>query len=126
LVGEAVPQFVCDSWAKGRRLYNMYGPTEATCGATIKRLQPEQPISIGHPNPSSRVYVLDRNRQLMPPGAVGEIFIAGIQVSQGYLGSPMKPAQNFCLIVCFQREKNECIRPGIADTGISTQGKYIV
>ena len=66
----------------------MYGPTEATCGATIKRLQPEQPISIGHPNPSSRVYVLDRNQQLMPPGAVGEIFIAGIQVSQGYLGQP--------------------------------------
>ncbi|KAF1949863.1 BcNRPS1, nonribosomal peptide synthetase [Byssothecium circinans] len=88
LVGEAVPQAVCDTWGADRLLFNMYGPTEATCGATIKQLLPNQAVSLGHPNPSSRVYILDRDQHLLPPGAVGEIYLAGIQVSQGYISLP--------------------------------------
>ena len=59
----------------------MYGPTEATCGATIKRLLPGLPIDIGRPNPSSRIYILNSHQRLVPPGVCGEIFIAGIQVA---------------------------------------------
>ncbi|KAH8722621.1 hypothetical protein GQ44DRAFT_587702, partial [Phaeosphaeriaceae sp. PMI808] len=88
LVGEAVPQSVCDAWGEGRLLFNMYGPTEATGGATIKRLLSHQTVSLGHPNPSSRVYILDRNHCLLPPGAVGELYLAGIQVSNGYINLP--------------------------------------
>ena len=65
----------------------MYGPTEATCGATIKRLQPGLSVNIGHPNPSSRLYILDRHRRLLPPNVVGEIYIAGVQVARGYVGN---------------------------------------
>ena len=36
LVGEHVPQSVNDNWTAMKTVYNMYGPTEATCGATIK------------------------------------------------------------------------------------------
>jgi hypothetical protein len=75
----------------------MYGPTESTCGATIKRLSAGEKVSIGYPNPSTRVYVLDRNRQLMPPGTVGEIYTAGVQVSQGYLGQPEQTQQKFSI-----------------------------
>lgn len=73
----------------------MYGPTEATCGATIKQLAPGQPVTLGRPTPSSRVYILDRNRRLLPPGAVGELYLAGIQVSHGYINLPTENANRF-------------------------------
>ncbi|KXX77992.1 Nonribosomal peptide synthetase 10 [Madurella mycetomatis] len=87
LIGEAVPQHVCDDWAVAKDVvFNMYGPTEATCGATTARLRPGVPVTVGRPNPSCRVYVLDRNLQLTPPGFVGEIYLAGVQVAVGYVG----------------------------------------
>ncbi|KAI1208210.1 acetyl-CoA synthetase-like protein [Annulohypoxylon truncatum] len=95
LVGEAVPQSVCDTWARNRSLYNMYGPTETTCGTTIKRLLPNEAVTLGRPNSSSRVYILDRNNDLLPPGAVGELHIAGIQVSRGYIGMPELNTKHF-------------------------------
>lgn len=73
----------------------MYGPTEATCGATIKRLLPKLPVDLGFPNPSSRVYILDRHHRLLPRGLVGEIFLAGIQIATGYIGNPEATARSF-------------------------------
>ncbi|KAI0470479.1 hypothetical protein GGR56DRAFT_660535 [Xylariaceae sp. FL0804] len=86
LVGEPVPQQVCDTWAKTKRVYNMYGPTESTCGATIEELRQAKPVTIGRPNLSSRVYILDRHRRPCPPNVIGDLFIAGVQVADGYLG----------------------------------------
>lgn len=97
LVGEAVPESLCETWPRNRFLYNMYGPTEATCGATIKRLLPNQAVTLGRPNPTSRVYILDRHHRLLPPGAVGEVYLAGIQVSNGYIGLPELNADRFLL-----------------------------
>lgn len=95
LVGEPVPQRVCDTWGAGKTVYNMYGPTEATCGATIKLLSPGKPVTIGGPNPTTRIYVLDHRQRLAPPGRVGEIYLAGVQVSQGYLNRPELSAKCF-------------------------------
>ncbi|OJD30963.1 nonribosomal peptide synthase-like protein [Diplodia corticola] len=96
LVGEQVPPSVVEQWAPGRKLYNMYGPTEGTCGATIARLTPGRAVTIGRPNPTSRVYLLGpAGRRLVPPGAVGEICIAGVQVARGYVGLPAETAARF-------------------------------
>ncbi|PSN67008.1 acetyl-CoA synthetase-like protein [Corynespora cassiicola Philippines] len=73
----------------------MYGPTEGTGGATIARLKPGQPVTIGRPNPTSRVYILGRCGRLMPPGAIGEIHIAGAQVAIGYANLPEETAARF-------------------------------
>ncbi|KAI6263078.1 NRPS [Pyricularia oryzae] len=88
LVGEPVPQAVADAWSACKDVYNMYGPTEATCGATIKRLRSGQDVNIGRPNPSTRVYVLNSSGGLSQPGMVGRIHLAGVQVSRGYHGMP--------------------------------------
>ncbi|PVH97234.1 AMP-dependent synthetase and ligase, partial [Periconia macrospinosa] len=61
--------------------YNMYGPTEGTGGATIARLVAGRPVTIGRPNPTSRLYIMGRGGRPLPPGAVGEIHIAGVQVA---------------------------------------------
>lgn len=95
LVGEPVPQYVNDVWSSATTLYNMYGPTEATCGATIQRLLPGQTVTIGGPNPTTRIYILGQNQQLLPPGVVGEIYCAGVQVANGYIGRPELNAERF-------------------------------
>ncbi|KAF2809436.1 BcNRPS1, nonribosomal peptide synthetase [Mytilinidion resinicola] len=95
VVGEPMPQYVNDIWSKSKNMYNMYGPTEATCGATIQPLRPGRRVTIGPPNPTTRVYILDRNQQLVPPGVVGEIYCAGVQVARGYIGRAELTAEKF-------------------------------
>lgn len=95
VVGEPVPQYVNDLWSKHVNMYNMYGPTEATCGATIQKLSPGRKVTIGPPNPTTRIYILDRNQQLVPPGVIGEIYCAGVQVARGYVGRPELTAEKF-------------------------------
>ncbi|EAW11035.1 nonribosomal peptide synthetase gliP [Aspergillus clavatus NRRL 1] len=95
LVGEPVPTEVVDKWAQHKTLYNMYGPTEGTCGATIKRLLRQQRVTIGPPNPSTRLYIMNRQQELLPPGVIGEIYIAGVQVAREYIGMPQQTAERF-------------------------------
>ncbi|KAI1942954.1 hypothetical protein LOZ57_005251 [Ophidiomyces ophidiicola] len=96
LVGEPVPQEVNDRWASQKILYNMYGPTEGTGGATIGRLLPGKAVTIGRPNPSTRVYIMDRNMCLVPPGMRGEICLAGVQVARGYMNLTAETSERFC------------------------------
>lgn len=95
MVGEPVPQVVSDRWSSVKQLYNMYGPTEGTCGATIKRLYPGKPVTIGAPNPTTRVYILDARGRLAQPGMVGEIYLAGVQVARGYIGLETETKERF-------------------------------
>lgn len=90
-----MPQTVNDRWAAHKSLYNMYGPTEVTCGATTKQLLPGQPVTCGIPNPSVRLYILNDKQRLVPSGVIGEIYISGIQVSEGYVGRPLETARSF-------------------------------
>ncbi|OTA92430.1 hypothetical protein M434DRAFT_21881 [Hypoxylon sp. CO27-5] len=95
LVGEPVKQSVNDRWGAKKLLYNMYGPTEGTCGATIKRLVPGQAVTIGHPNPTTRVYIVNSKGQSVPRGMIGELCVAGVQVARGYVGMPDLTADRF-------------------------------
>jgi hypothetical protein len=73
----------------------MYGPTEGTCGATIKRLLPGEPVTIGVPNPSTRVYILKSRRGFSQPGVIGEIYLAGVQVARGYINMAEATSERF-------------------------------
>ena len=90
----------------------MYGPTEGTCGATIQKLVPGRPVSIGAPNPSTRVYILDRDGRLAPPGVVGEIYLAGVQVAKGYIGRPDETAARFLTDNIFGKAGERMYRTG--------------
>lgn len=61
----------------------MDGPMEATFGAAIKQLALNEDARLGQANPSSRLYTLGRSHYLLSPGAVGELCLAGIRVSNG-------------------------------------------
>jgi amino acid adenylation domain-containing protein len=73
------------------RLFNEYGPTEATVWSTVHECRPsgeQLVVPIGQPIAGSRVYVLDRALQPVQAGEAGEIYIAGEGVARGYWRSP--------------------------------------
>jgi amino acid adenylation domain-containing protein len=73
------------------QIYNTYGPTECTDIATCYELQPDHlqdEIPIGKPIPGVNVYILDKNKKLVPMGIEGELFIGGFGVSNGYIHDP--------------------------------------
>ena len=81
---------------RGSELWNMYGPTETTVWSTLDRVAPgDGRITIGRPIDRTRVYLLDPDLALVPPGVVGEIFIGGDGVARGYLGRSDLTAERF-------------------------------
>ncbi|WP_425426503.1 non-ribosomal peptide synthase/polyketide synthase [Amycolatopsis australiensis] len=76
---------------------DVYGPTETTTFATVHPLPGEVPdvVPIGKPLDNTRVYVLDGDLRLAPPGAPGELHIAGAGLARGYLGRPGLTADRF-------------------------------
>ena len=95
VVGESLPQSVSDAWSSRIRLLNMYGPTEGTCGATTRLMKPGWRVTIGTPNPTTRLHILDRHENFCPPNVSGEIHLAGIQVAKGYVGRPEETWNKF-------------------------------
>ena len=76
---------------KGYHLHNGYGPTETTVLTTIYRVdEKRKDIPIGKPLDNLRLYIVDGRGQRLPVGAVGELWVAGPQVSRGYLNRPEK------------------------------------
>ncbi|SMH31088.1 Pls/PosA family non-ribosomal peptide synthetase [Azospirillum agricola] len=96
LGGEACPPAVAARWCRpGRRLFNSYGPTEATVVATIAEVRPDTPVTIGRPIPNYTAYVVDDALNPVPAGTQGELLIGGPGVAQGYLGRPELTAEKF-------------------------------
>ncbi|MBK4995750.1 amino acid adenylation domain-containing protein [Pseudomonas sp. S37] len=77
------------------RVINNYGPTEATVVATSGQVTAGGPLHIGGPVANTRLYVLDEQHRLLPPGAAGELYIGGKGVARGYLNRPQMTAERF-------------------------------
>ncbi|SHE94003.1 non-ribosomal peptide synthetase [Streptoalloteichus hindustanus] len=98
---EKVPPEVVRRWARGRRFFNAYGPTEATVNTTLWEhdgtadSDVDSVVPIGRPDPDTRTYVLDRFLRPSPVGSVGELYVAGPGVARGYLGRPDLTAERF-------------------------------
>ncbi|MFE0179160.1 amino acid adenylation domain-containing protein, partial [Streptomyces sp. NPDC059002] len=92
--GEVCPPDLAEQWtASGRRLITAYGPTEATVCATLTT-NPTIP-SLGHPIPNTRTYILDPWLRPVPPGVIGELYLAGPGLARGYTHHPALTAQRF-------------------------------
>jgi amino acid adenylation domain-containing protein len=76
--------------------YNGYGPTECTVTTTTTLIESSnKKPHIGTPIGNVRVYILDPSLNLMPIGAVGEIFIGGAGVGRFYLNRPELTVEKF-------------------------------
>ncbi|WP_370964015.1 amino acid adenylation domain-containing protein [Amycolatopsis sp. cg9] len=78
------------------RLSNFYGPTEFAVEASHHPYTPgESTVPIGRPVWNTRAYVLDERLSPVPPGVPGELWLAGIQLADGYLHRPGLTAERF-------------------------------
>jgi amino acid adenylation domain-containing protein len=102
--GEALPPALVNHFnrllhrSNGTRLYNLYGPTEASIDVSYFDCPADtdqEKIPIGKPIDNIRLYILGRNLELMPVGAVGELCIAGVGLARGYLNRPELTAERF-------------------------------
>ncbi|MEE1764997.1 non-ribosomal peptide synthetase [Streptomyces sp. SP18BB07] len=101
--GEALDGTALQAWRArhpGAVVVNEYGPTEATVGCVVHRLEPDDdlgagPVPIGRPIGNARVYVLDDHLQPVPDGVWGELYLAGTGLARGYAGRPGQSAERF-------------------------------
>ncbi|MCQ2078790.1 MAG: amino acid adenylation domain-containing protein [archaeon] len=76
--------------------YDAYGPSETLAFVASHRVVDDRPMQpVGRPNHNTRLYIVDRDLNRLPVGAVGELCIAGLQVSRGYLNRPEKNEECF-------------------------------
>ncbi|MDH2430908.1 non-ribosomal peptide synthetase, partial [Sphaerisporangium sp. TRM90804] len=83
----------------GRRAHNIYGPAETHMVTTFSvdgdaRGWPSE-LPIGRPIGGTRLYVLDGGLGLAPPGAPGELYVAGAVLARGYAGRFALTAERF-------------------------------
>ncbi|TPX66343.1 hypothetical protein SpCBS45565_g04526 [Spizellomyces sp. 'palustris'] len=91
--GELLTQRVLDEWVGV--LYNAYGPTEATIGCSVhKVLQGDRPSCIGRVFEGCDALVVS-GENVVPRGAVGELWVGGPQVAKGYINHPELTAEKF-------------------------------
>lgn len=97
--GEGPHRADADHYARYLRYINAYGPTETSVCASWHHWRPgdDGPIPIGAPIANTAMSVRDAWGRLLPLGAVGEIWLAGAGLAQGYLGRPDLTADRFVM-----------------------------
>jgi amino acid adenylation domain-containing protein/non-ribosomal peptide synthase protein (TIGR01720 family) len=96
VAGEATSQVCLDHYTGlGHRLFNGYGPSEASVCTSINLYRYNGANNIGRPLPGVRLYVLDQQQQPLPLGVAGELCISGLGLARGYLNQPQLTQEKF-------------------------------
>jgi amino acid adenylation domain-containing protein/FkbM family methyltransferase len=102
LAGEPLPRALADRlYATGtvERVWNLYGPSEATTYSTFARVPREGSAApgIGRPITATEAYVLAAGAEPLPVpiGVPGELYLGGAGLARGYLHRPELTAERF-------------------------------
>ena len=97
--GEALPGDLAETLHRAidGELINMYGPTETTVWSTTHKVDVVRSATteIGRPIANTEVFILDRNRQLVPAGVPGELYLGGDGLARGYWRRPELTSERF-------------------------------
>lgn len=97
----ATAGLIRDSLALGLPIAHVYGVTEAGITSTIEFFDRADPpgkpggVPVGPPLANSTVHVVDAAGRPCPPGRVGEVWLGGDSLAEGYLGDPAATAAQF-------------------------------
>jgi len=82
-----------------QKVFNLYGPSEDTTYSTYTLVKKggNEPPPIGRPIANTQVYILDAQKQPVPIGVPGELYIGGAGLARGYLNRPELTAVSFIL-----------------------------
>ncbi len=96
--GEAMsPELGRELVARSQSVWNLYGPTETTIWSAlyqVKSVDDSMP-PVGRPIANTQLYILDGERQPVPLGVKGELYIGGDGVARGYLYRPELTEERF-------------------------------
>ncbi|WP_236147178.1 non-ribosomal peptide synthetase [Scytonema millei] len=101
------------------QIFNHYGPTEATVGATTFAIAAEQTkqvsqtVPLGRPLANTQIYLLDPNLQPVPIGVPGELYIGGAGVARGYLNRPDLTQERFIPNPFWESRESESREQGV-------------
>ncbi|WP_337822050.1 amino acid adenylation domain-containing protein [Amycolatopsis sp. A1MSW2902] len=99
LSGEVCSAQLVDRWSRpGLRIFNVYGPTEATINSTSAECVPGRPVTIGRPLAGYELHVVDENLVPVPHGEKGELIICGDTLARGYVNDPTLTAERFPMV----------------------------
>ncbi|MGO4631513.1 amino acid adenylation domain-containing protein [Streptomyces sp. 2RAF24] len=95
--GEACGARLVETWGRGRRMVNGYGPTETTMAITLSAPLVPGPDAppIGSRSGATRLYVLDAALRPTPPGEIGELYSGGGGVTRGYVNRAGLTAERY-------------------------------
>ena len=95
--GEAFPSDLLQRLRAGTdaRIYNQYGPSEATVAVSLKQLNDASAITAGSPMANCKLYILDNWGNPLPIGIYGNLYVGGLCVGRGYRGAADLTAQSF-------------------------------
>jgi len=78
-----------ENFGMGLSIFNEYGPTETTVGCMIHKYDIEKDkdyaVPIGIPADNVKLYILDENKNLVYYDCIGELYISGDGVAEGYV-----------------------------------------
>lgn len=88
------------SFAPQLKIFNEYGPTEATVGCIVSKFdiaehKKQEEVPIGKPNAGMNAFILDSNQALVTEGVVGELYLTGLGLAMGYINNVAKTNEKF-------------------------------
>ncbi len=89
VAGEAPQTEMISQWQSSKRIVNAYGCTEDTVHAICGVLTPNcSTKDVGYPIQGISCYLLDEQLRPTPLGEIGELYIGGHQLTDGYINRP--------------------------------------
>ncbi|QHI35448.1 Tyrocidine synthase 3 [Kordia antarctica] len=81
---------------KVKELWNMYGPTETTIWSMLRKIsEGDRSNNIGYPIDNTQIYLLDAQKELVPEGVVGQLYIGGSGLAKGYYQKESLTSERF-------------------------------
>ena len=119
VTGEAIAPELLSEWFQqfcSIPVINAYGPAECADDVATHRMtsapDSRAPVPIGRPIVNTRLYVLGGRRELVPPGAVGELYVGGLGVGRGYLNDARRTRERFLVDPFSDRRRGRMYRTG--------------
>lgn len=97
--GEECSPHLANRFCEDYKFYNEYGPTETTVTAVEyevkEKIALDSKVPIGRPVGNTKVYILGANKELLPKGVTGELYIGGEGLTQGYFNAEALTSARF-------------------------------
>lgn len=93
--GEPCDKQTAARWSGKVKLFNYYGPTEASIYATGRQILKDEVELIGYPIDNMKAFILDSYLNPVPVGITGELYLGGAGLARGYLGRPDLTTERF-------------------------------